>query len=944
MPKQVAALRRNKWPTRAEICIVTTNPNVFEYLLEYDAAVLLQSDAAQLEEEQRLRLVDSLLRLISQEELLIPWGGLPNLHQLGHASLPDQLRPYLIEKSRSENARRLAMDIADECGHLRDEMAATALDEKDLMRLRVHAAALLSRSDDEVNKAKLLSLALSPTKNGMDELKGWALKAVWPSHLSAKKLFQTLTPPQRSNFHGQYKFFIRHEVAKHLQLEDLPYALNWVASVKQDDYREGSLDHLISDIMKMGFENIDTQSVQNPMGYATYSRLKCHLPALDHPQHKLLRENDKGRILLAKSLVRVMMESPEYENHWGMVDYCCSLSSDDTSWMLDELDKEPSLGVRRFWARLIGECFDRTSANVISTIVTACRKHPELQERMKSDFQPVDLQSEAAKTFREQHLRLQCIRSRRKRPNPLLSPSPKERIENALTQVESGDYVAWVCLAAEMTLESTSQYYPAPWFADLREQPGWKNADAATRTRIVRSAKKYILSHNPSPDDWEGSNTYVPMDMDGYKAFRLLMDEDPGFLDGLPAPVWAEWAPVLVAFPGFSGTPHEEPERRLAERCYHAAPVEVIRQVLVLMEKENLANHGGLFNLRLLKYCWDDQLAEALFRKSAASHLKTSSVGWIFAKLLKYGYEPAILHSTGLVTAIATNTCKDRDIALEAGGALILHRVDTAWKTLCNAVKTDKEYGKELALHVCHDLDRENSLKSVFTRLTTEQCAHLYVWLETHFPHSGDVDPEGSHFVGPREHVERTRDSLLRHLESLGSKKACDALLLIMGTFPHLTWMKRVLLTAQNNMRRQTWKPPTPETLLRLRRDQTASFVESEDELLRVTLKSLERLEKKLHGETPAIRDLWDLDSQGKTGRPIPENDFSDYAKRHLDDDLSGCGIVVNREVRVHRGEFTDLHVTAVTPNSPTRPSGTIRIIIEVKGCWHREVKTGMSH
>ena len=47
----------------------------------------------------------------------------------------------------------------------------------------------------------------------------------------------------------------------------------------------------------------------------------------------------------------------------------------------------------------------------------------------------------------------------------------------------------------------------------------------------------------------------------------------------------------------------------------------------------------------------------------------------------------------------------------------------------------------------------------------------------------------------------------------------------------------------------------------------------------------LQDLELKLQGETPAVRDIWDKTSQNHY-KPVIENEFSDYVKRFLDQDL----------------------------------------------------------
>lgn len=116
--------------------------------------------------------------------------------------------------------------------------------------------------------------------------------------------------------------------------------------------------------------------------------------------------------------------------------------------------------------------------------------------------------------------------------------------------------------------------------------------------------------------------------------------------------------------------------------------------------------------------------------------------------------------------------------------------------------------------------------------------------------------------------------------------------------------------------------------------------MQNENQLVDVVIESLERLEEKLQGETPAAIYLWN-----KTGRnlyrPKDENELSDFVKIHLDADLRDRGIIINREVEIRRGQETDIRVDAVAKRGQDT-FDRITVIIEAKGCWHRELETAM--
>jgi hypothetical protein len=72
------------------------------------------------------------------------------------------------------------------------------------------------------------------------------------------------------------------------------------------------------------------------------------------------------------------------------------------------------------------------------------------------------------------------------------------------------------------------------------------------------------------------------------------------------------------------------------------------------------------------------------------------------------------------------------------------------------------------------------------------------------------------------------------------------------------------------------------------------------------------------------------------------ENLLSDYVKRHLDDDLRGRGIVINREVQNQRRNITDIRVDAIEHSEDGQAPDVATVIIEVKGCWHPQLNEAM--
>lgn len=123
--------------------LASMSPEVFCELTEADPEVLLRSDAASTDAEGKAALVGTLLKLYDEEKILDGgWAPRVRYERLEHPGLAEQLRPYVVDGSKSLSARRVALDIAEACGlrALQDDAAGVALDPNDDLLVRKGAA------------------------------------------------------------------------------------------------------------------------------------------------------------------------------------------------------------------------------------------------------------------------------------------------------------------------------------------------------------------------------------------------------------------------------------------------------------------------------------------------------------------------------------------------------------------------------------------------------------------------------------------------------------------------------------------------------------------------------------------------------------------------------------------------------------------------------------
>ena len=115
--------------------------------------------------------------------------------------------------------------------------------------------------------------------------------------------------------------------------------------------------------------------------------------------------------------------------------------------------------------------------------------------------------------------------------------------------------------------------------------------------------------------------------------------------------------------------------------------------------------------------------------------------------------------------------------------------------------------------------------------------------------------------------------------------------------------------------------------------------ISSADALLNVVMDSLARYQTSLTGvDNPQVRFLWHEHNETLSHRP--EEDFSDHIQAFFSKDFRR--IVSNREVRLNGGRKgqtgarTDIWIDA----SADEMAMPLKLCIEVKGSWNKEVKT----
>ncbi|KKM62234.1 hypothetical protein LCGC14_1523740 [marine sediment metagenome] len=472
--------------------------------------------------------------------------------------------------------------------------------------------------------------------------------------------------------------------------------------------------------------------------------------------------------------------------------------------------------------------------------------------------------------------------------------------------------------------------------------PGWLNSQSEVHVRIITTAKEYIIQGEPETEWLLNNNTYSHAALSGYRAIRIIYEIEEEFVNNLSQEIWQKWIPIILLFP-FNSTENGSEEairKSLLRIAYPNAKENFFLALSAEIDNDN-QNNSRLFIIDRIKEIYDNDLLNFLHRKALEEDLTPISKGNLFSFLLKHNFLPTIEYINEL---LSNRILEERDLTIQAAKAFILYSPESHWEVIWPIIQNNEEWGRE-TLELVAENDRFS--KKFFDKCSEMQLAHLYIWLAEHYTIETDTPfTSGARFFTREDYTREWRDSILKHIESIGSFESVDAIRYISNALPEMSdYFSYVIIRANENARSHSWESPTPRELNDLFQNPTSRLIQSGEQLLDLISESLSRLEDKIQGRdqySPAARFLWDHIGNRKF-RPVVEDDFSDYVKNHLLDDIKQ-DIVINREVEISPLGRTDLLISALKSEAILTQNQVVSVVVEVKGKWNPELKTAMQN
>ena len=537
----------------------------------------------------------------------------PRYDVLKHPKLADQLGPILAGKKHTFELRRVAMEIVESCQvtDLYDMLVVIALDNQEEWYIRHRAAFILSQQGGNTQrKAMLPLLNTTAEEDPEDELRGDALLALWPNHITARQAFEELSKERHGSLYGTFTIFIVSHLLKDLRLVDLPIALEWVAQHPAPS-PFGGWHGLRSKIMRLGWDNWNEPKVLASFAKAATLRLKHYAGWFDDERRgsNIAEAPQEQRAAIVGAVIDYAAASDiKLPPFWGAdVDIVRPI---DLPWLLSAAARAHIGRVQREWARMVRTVFDWRSPGHVDEILTMMPEVPALRDEFEAHFAAVELGSDAAREMQES-ARRQAERAARDVKRQLRPVT--ERVTAELDKIDRGDVHGWWRVNIEL-LRRANDGLQSELVGDLTSFDSWREIGQGLQERCIAAAAAYVRAADPNNSAWFGTNTFYRPAAAGYRALHLLLSERPQQLDSLPAMVWEKWSAIVMAFPEAYGTQDIKQTQTLVSYAYDKAPSAIIKALLVLIDKEN-QDQGSMFILKKMEQCWDETLLNALSEK-----------------------------------------------------------------------------------------------------------------------------------------------------------------------------------------------------------------------------------------------------------------------------------------------------------------------------------------
>ena len=864
-----------------------------------------------------------------------------NLYRLMDSRTPDVLRTCLLDPSAGAGAIELATAVVEDCEYneLAGVLADRVLDVGLSLRERVDAAYAVCRLKDDAAKMRLKQLLpIDPATDLQDDLRGTVLRACWPAHLLPSEIVVHLTRPQKSNYGGAYRSFLNYDLPASfesvLDENSAVVLLNWAWPHINENDPHDSLGRLAQSIYTSCWRFTGTPAVaellasgyvkalseyRSPFLQKRYDGERMKSPVLT--RDAFLEDVDGRLVVLTAILSRGDIDSRQLE-HIPFNDYPL-YTQNDLPALFERANADPSGPLVEQWAICIKAVVLRADLDTYADQVN--RLH-DVRPDVIDDFRKLRADMETAARRADE---LEKKRKKKKEDLEKEHSDDQERINNEIKKALCTPDLkpeSFAGLSSWLSSQNGSRSIPA---IDIQLSPGWAKLTAGEQSAMLDLAQRYLTDGEIPPTTPNQHEYTVACAL---TALRLLR---PSVYAGLSREVWRKCGIELLKAAMYDNLELLAPLFDTLSEQFPDVATDALLQVLSQELQRDFIS---------IILNWGDRLsdaqAEAVLAIAEDPATDPGRRFLLISDLARHGKESLVRAHLDSVFSGVWNMPPDSTLHKLRHLAFVLSPASYI-RQLLDSLAADSDWGRQCIEASIEGHD--NALLDALLTCDVSDIAKMYIWLHDQYPADTRPEHEEAYTPGPLDEIHMLKNHLINHLTQSGRNGSTAALQMIVDRFPSEAWLTNCLLDARTAEQANTVPELTIAQIKELSQQRSASrcLVNSAQDLLDVTMASLEAYRTYLQGDTPAVGDLWNsLDPI----RPRDEEYLSDHLKRYLDLKLT-TDVVINREVQIRRKQFKDGASgsrTDIWIQAADKGGDVLTLCIEVKCNWNASSKTAL--
>ncbi len=772
------------------------NAHVFNLLVQSDPEVLLRSDMAVATHADRSKVARRLIEGFESGDVTRSiWDIRGYFARLNSPELVQIVQPCLTSRSVAAPARITAIEITRACrlNSLQQDLVSIALDDKDATLVRVHAASTIAEIGNSAARAGLRPLALQQLADDpQDDLKGYALIAVWPEYIGIQELFLTITPPKAENYFGAYRRFLDSSIAEHLQPEHMHIAIPWARERTGARDNSDPVGKLASNVLERAVEYVDCPAVRSLLATTLVVRRRAYMDC-NRITERLRALGD----VIRHSLAHEMFTAAASEKHGSLIVIdVCGLSQKDVPWLLSELKTADPHGIRCLIADIISRRLDSHDVDTFGAVLEAADIDEDLRAAVEHVAGVVYMGTRQAEEMKEYYV----LSKQHQQPAPLPpSISAAEYVAETLASKTPGAFFRIYWWLHEHKNKSHKGAEPLP---------AWSEVDEGIRTALIESAREYLDTTPPAPAGcWWKEGRFSSGMIAGYHALRLLALKSPQSLGQLTDDNWNSWARIVVTYlPNGTDSAH----LILLVKAYERAKETFLSTLSDVIDGEDARYQRALVASSIVGI-WNEELASIFRSKIASGNLTVGGFVDVLGKLIEMGDSYAKERARSLATGSVPSEGEDRRKTVLTTAALLSHN-PAEWSVMWPVFQANEKFGIEVLQVVAS----HREYTSFATEISENEVADICIWLsKLGLDQAREQNGDSGSVTAPFT-LANWWNALIHFLTRKGTPEACQAIRRLTEALPQYAGLQHSLRQAEERTREATWLPLAIETVIQL--------------------------------------------------------------------------------------------------------------------------------